>query len=91
MIKSSVLFEASRPISVRFSNQIFYDKETKEQPLIISITDVYGKQILASNDATNVQIKSAKESSIKKEGPTMMEANIFMNLGMKYYVNLHVN
>lgn len=72
MIKSSSLFTSSRPLSVRISNKIFNDDEPskKESALTVSITDVYGGQILASNDQTSVQITKSKETSIKKEGPT---------------------
>eukprot|EP01083_Nonionella_stella_P098457 276892_1 len=73
MVKESVLFDASRPLAVRVSNQVFSDEsggKKDEKPLTVSITDIYGRQILAANDATSVAITAAKEKRIKKEGAT---------------------
>eukprot|EP00484_Ammonia_sp_Unknown_P019856 CAMPEP_0197024344 /NCGR_PEP_ID=MMETSP1384-20130603/4895_1 /TAXON_ID=29189 /ORGANISM="Ammonia sp." /LENGTH=670 /DNA_ID=CAMNT_0042452709 /DNA_START=29 /DNA_END=2038 /DNA_ORIENTATION=- len=74
MIKSSVLFKKSLPFTVTISNRMFNDAESKkggqEKPLTLSITNVFGQTCLASNEKTAVKIVSAKESKIKKEGPT---------------------
>ena len=70
-IKSSNLFSETRPLTIQVTNKIFNDDEpsSKEDPLTVSITDVYGGQILAANDQTSLQITQSKETTIKKEGP----------------------
>jgi len=84
LIKSSQLFASSTPICIQFENQIFANKSANDLPLTMTITDVFGRSILAANKATNARIIASHAQNMnKKAGPNGQfvvandDANVF--------------